>query len=201
VPNAVAQSSSLRPKTKQRLLEAAAELIAEVGWGAVSSRMVADRAGLNNALVHYHFDSMEDLLRQAAEGVVTEAFAAPTRAVWRDHIPLGMRRAVQWLAQVDVDATEVGVLAESLVQARRDPAVREHAAAELAALRAELTRAIETQGGHLADLGARGAAALLLAALDGLLLHRMVDRDLDLRPAARTVRALLEGEQHQGTRP
>jgi AcrR family transcriptional regulator len=46
---------SARPDVKEALLQAAAELIAEVGWGRVSSRMVAERAGVNNALVHYHF--------------------------------------------------------------------------------------------------------------------------------------------------
>jgi TetR/AcrR family transcriptional regulator, regulator of biofilm formation and stress response len=194
VPSAVAQSTSAKATAKQRLLRAAAELIAEVGWGAVSSRMVAERAGVNNALVHYHFDSMEDLLRRAAEQVVTEAFAAPTRAVWRGPISLGMRAAVKWLGEIDVDAIEVGVLAESLVQARRDAALRAHAAGELEGLRAELTRAITAQGGHLADLGARGGATLLLAALDGLLLHRLVDPALDLRPAARAARFLSEGD-------
>jgi len=43
-------------------MDAAAELIAERGWGAVTTRMVAERAGLRPGLVHYHFDSVTDLL-------------------------------------------------------------------------------------------------------------------------------------------
>lgn len=192
MPNATAQITQGRPRAKELLLHAAAELIAEVGWGNVSSRMVAERAGVNNALVHYHFDSMDDLLRRAAAQVLTQAFGAPTRAAWRPDVAGGMRAAVQWLDRLDIDATEVGVLAESLVQARRDPALRQHAASELEALRTELTRVIETGGGHLATLGSRGTATLLLAALDGLLLHRMVDPELNLRPAAQSIRILLE---------
>ena len=203
MPSALAQESTGKPpvKAKEALLDAAAELIAEVGWGSVSSRMVAERAGLNNALVHYHFDSMEDLLRRAAERVLTEAFATPTREVWRGRIPAGMAAAVTWLAEVDVAATETGVLAESLVQGRRDERLRAHAAAELEALRGELNRAIKADDEAFATFDARGLATVLLALLDGLLLHRIVDPDLDLRPASRAIRRLLAGERTEVGRP
>ena len=202
MPSAVAQPAAPKPsaRAKEALLQAAAELISEVGWGNVSSRMVAERAGLNNALVHYHFDSMDDLLRRAAENVLTEAFATPTREVWRGRVAAGMAAAVSWLAEVDVTATETGVLAESLVQARRDARLRAHAAAELEALRTELTRAIATEGKALATIDARGLATLLLAMLDGLLLHRMVDPDLELRSAVRSMRRLLTADQAKGGR-
>lgn len=202
MPSAVAQPVARKPvaKAKELLLQAAAELISEVGWGNVSSRMVAERAGLNNALVHYHFDSMDDLLRRAAERVLTEAFATPTREVWRGPLATGMAAAVTWLAEVDVASTEAGVLAESLVQSRRDERLRAHAAAELEVLRSELTRAIGAEGGALAALDARGLATVLLAMLDGLLLHRMVDPDLDLRPAARSIRRVLTGGRTKGGR-
>lgn len=142
---------------------------------------------------------MEGLLRQAAEKELTQAFAAPTRAAWRNDLASGMRAAVNWLDRVDVNSTEVGVLAESLVQARRDSSLRQHAAAELEALRTDLSRAIENQGGRPAAVGARGMATLLLAMLDGLLLHRMVDPDLGLRPASRSIRALLEDDLNKET--
>jgi AcrR family transcriptional regulator len=50
--------------TRARLMDAAAELIAERGWGAVTTLIVAERAGLRPGLVHYHyhFDSVTDLL-------------------------------------------------------------------------------------------------------------------------------------------
>lgn len=205
MPKASAQESpgesSERPRAKDALLGAAAELIAEVGWGGVRSRMVAERAGVNNALVHYHFGSMENLLRQAAELTINEAFGAPTRTVWREPVAVGMQAAVKWLAGLDIEATPVGVMVESLAQARRDPALRQHAAALLQALRDELARTVETQGGPLAEFGGQGVATLLLATLDGLLLHRAVDPHLDLRPAARSVRALLADGDRRRPRP
>ncbi len=41
--------------TRQRLLDAAAELIAERGWGQVTTRAIAERAGLPHGTVSYHF--------------------------------------------------------------------------------------------------------------------------------------------------
>ena len=50
---------------RARLLDAAADLIGEIGWTAVSTRTLAERAGVGPGLVHYHFDSLQALLRRA----------------------------------------------------------------------------------------------------------------------------------------
>jgi AcrR family transcriptional regulator len=52
--------------TRDRILRSAVEEIAEVGWQGARTRSIAGRAGVNNALVHYHFSTMEDLLLEAA---------------------------------------------------------------------------------------------------------------------------------------
>ena len=51
------------PDAKNRivLLDAAEQLLIEEGYAAVTSRRVADRAGLKPQLVHYYFRTMEDL--------------------------------------------------------------------------------------------------------------------------------------------
>ncbi|MFW6204657.1 MAG: TetR family transcriptional regulator, partial [Actinomycetota bacterium] len=51
--------------TRHRLLGATAAVIARDGWGAVTTRRVAEEAGLTSGLVHYHFSSVDDLRRQA----------------------------------------------------------------------------------------------------------------------------------------
>ncbi|MFC7618017.1 TetR/AcrR family transcriptional regulator [Actinokineospora soli] len=52
--------------TRDRLLSAALALIPEVGWSAVTTRAVAERAGVKPGLVHYHFPTVPDLLTAAA---------------------------------------------------------------------------------------------------------------------------------------
>ncbi len=82
------------PDAKNRvvLLDAAEQLLLEEGYAAVTSRRVADRAGLKPQLVHYYFRTMEDLFlavfrRRAEEGlgVLTTALESPQPlwALWR----------------------------------------------------------------------------------------------------------------------
>jgi AcrR family transcriptional regulator len=79
------------PRTRAGLLDAAARLLAEEGYGAVTSRRVAARAGVNPALVNYYFGTMDDLLvamfRRGADAYLErlrQALASPRplRALW-----------------------------------------------------------------------------------------------------------------------
>jgi AcrR family transcriptional regulator len=58
-------------ETAQRIVDATIQLLRDEGAGALSTRNIANRANVNQALVHYHFGSMELLmvavLRRQAE--------------------------------------------------------------------------------------------------------------------------------------
>lgn len=53
------------PSTKQRLIDGTLETIRSSGITAVSARTVAAAAGTNQALIFYHFGSVEELIAQA----------------------------------------------------------------------------------------------------------------------------------------
>ncbi|MEI6891221.1 MAG: helix-turn-helix domain-containing protein [Pontiella sp.] len=57
--------------TKQKIIAAAGELAAEVGFDNITTRMVADRSGENIGSIHYHFGGKEGLF----EEVVLAAFS------------------------------------------------------------------------------------------------------------------------------
>ncbi|HET6287357.1 MAG TPA: helix-turn-helix domain-containing protein, partial [Amycolatopsis sp.] len=61
---------------RRRLLEAAVALVPERGWSAVSTRILADRAGVTPSVVHYHFPSLQDLVIEAVLGVMREVAVA-----------------------------------------------------------------------------------------------------------------------------
>lgn len=69
--------------TRARLLEAAAELLAEGGYAAASVAAVADRAGLSAGALYRHFPSKADLLcelfRELAEAELMAMHAAGDR--------------------------------------------------------------------------------------------------------------------------
>ncbi len=79
-------------KPREKILEAADALFGEVGFDATTTREIAERSGVNKALIHYHFKSKEGLLaslldqyyRQLAE-TVTQALASEATLRQRMH--------------------------------------------------------------------------------------------------------------------
>jgi TetR/AcrR family transcriptional regulator len=78
-------------KNRSVLLDAAEELMLEDGYAAVTSRRVAERAGLKPQLVHYYFRAMDDMFievfrRRAKQGLEAQARALdspqPLWALW-----------------------------------------------------------------------------------------------------------------------
>jgi TetR/AcrR family transcriptional regulator len=76
---------------RKALLNAAQQLMIEEGYAAVTTRRVAAKAGLKPQLVHYYFQSMDDLLLELVRRATArsgEAFARalaspkPLRALW-----------------------------------------------------------------------------------------------------------------------
>ena len=94
----MAEISGLRrigaPEAKNRgvLLDAAEQLLLEEGYASVTSRRVAEKAGLKPQLVHYYFRNMEDLflavfrrMAEAGLSVLTTALESPQPlwSLWR----------------------------------------------------------------------------------------------------------------------
>lgn len=62
------------PDRKQRILEAAAHLIAERGVNSVRVADIANRIGTTSGTVHYYFPFKDDVLRAAIDWAVEKAF-------------------------------------------------------------------------------------------------------------------------------
>lgn len=61
--------------TRQRLLEAAIECLAELGWAGSTVAVVAERAGVTRGALQHHFPTREDLFTAAIEHVAAERIA------------------------------------------------------------------------------------------------------------------------------
>ena len=70
---------------RARLVAAAAELLAEEGYGACSVATVAARAGIAAGTVYRHFDSKADLVAEVFRSVVSREVAAVRAAVDAEH--------------------------------------------------------------------------------------------------------------------
>lgn len=164
------QSAAERGRqVRARLRAAAVTLIAERGWSAVSTRVVADRAGVAPGLVHYHYPSIQALLIEAATTAVTDLTADLGALLTAAATPADGVRSM--LAALDgysgTDPTSL-LFAETYLAAARDDDLRRTLAGILDDLRGRLADWLAGHG--VADPAA--TAAVLAAAVDGLLLHR-----------------------------
>ncbi len=177
-----------QPGTRQRLSRAAAELIAEQGWGAVTTRSVADRAGVNKALVHYHFGSVDLLLVSAVAEAFSAEVSAGVEVVLGPEDPAdGLVAFGRWLAERPGDPGNDRILLEALSQATLREDVRALFVPALAEFRAAL-------GARFAAQGIRDAEALATAIgalLDGIAIHRALDPGVDPASTLTAVAALL----------
>jgi len=73
--------------TRRRILTAACEVIAEMGFEGVRMRNVAERAEVSSALLHYHFENREKLFLAALRFSFENAGAAEFRAATSPDAP------------------------------------------------------------------------------------------------------------------
>jgi AcrR family transcriptional regulator len=156
-------------EVRRRLVTAARELVPERGWGAVSTRTVAERAGVAPGLVHYHFASLQALLTEAAVGAMREMAG---------NVDVVLRRAGSHVELVDLLVAELDrytgtdpaslLATETYLAATRDPDLRQALTAILDDFRRRIARLLRGHSVPEPD----DTAAVLAAAVDGVLLHR-----------------------------
>jgi AcrR family transcriptional regulator len=178
---------------RRRILRATAELIAELGWTRVTTRKVAERAGVNNALVHYYFGTKRALLLQAATDAFMNELGGPLEALATyDDLGQAVPEAIAWLGSAGPSHTTGRIVVEMMLQAVHDPALRETSRQMLHDFR-QAVRAKAAEQGWPGDAAA-GLATVLAALLDGLYLHVLLDPELDLRAAAAALGPLFSKE-------
>ena len=186
-------------EVRLRLLSAAAELIAELGWTAVSTRILAERAGVTPGLVHYHFPSLQALLRDAALGMISDLLSG-IESIFDDGRSLD-RGVEMMLGSLDAysggDSTSV-LFTETYLAAIRDETLRIELIALVDEFRRKLARWLSEHGVKTpAD-----TAAVLAAAIDGVMLHRGLDPQLTSSSVAPVLRRLVaEGPSRSDSPP
>lgn len=180
--------------TRERLMTAAAELVAELGWGRVTTRAVAARAELPHGAVSYHFRGKQELLVEASMHAFEKAmpfdqFAALPSVddlIAMINAEIGDRDAI--------DPVLSRLMLETMREAERDQGLRERLGAVLHQYREVIVQTVraDQQRGTVTDSAPPdGLATLVAAAGDGLLLHALLDPDLDIAAAIEALRALL----------
>jgi AcrR family transcriptional regulator len=177
------RSSERGAATRRRIAAATVELVAERGWHAVTTRAVAGRAGVNAGLVHYHFATIDQLLRTAVIEALQTILMEAAGPLDDPSFARAIGGTLDAIEAFDPRSPSAVLLAEALLRAARDPGLADPLVVGLHGLRdlieARVARAI-ADGDAPADLAGRPFATVLAALLDGLLLHRIVDPSTDV---------------------
>jgi AcrR family transcriptional regulator len=137
-----AQKTAARTAAEETLLDAAERLLAEVGYAGITTRRLAEEAGINHGLVHYYFGSNENLLVRALERF-TARLIARQRELYAADLPFAdkWRTAMRYLVSEDVSYQKTWLELQAL--AWNNPDIRARLARVNAEWRTVLTEAFE----------------------------------------------------------
>jgi AcrR family transcriptional regulator len=135
-----APKTSARSAAEEALLDAAERLLVDVGYAGITTRRLAEEAGVNHGLVHYYFGSVENLLVRALERF-TERMIERQRALYASDEPFveKWRTAMRYLVAENVTYEKVWLELQAL--AWNDEGLRDRLARVNAEWRAVLTEA------------------------------------------------------------
>jgi AcrR family transcriptional regulator len=193
-----------RVEATDALLNAAESLLVEVGHAGITTRKLAERAGVNHGLVHYYFGSMEDLLIRVVERF-TDGLIERQKAMYAADIPFidKWRQAMRFLDE-DAESGYQKVWLEMQAMGWNNEAVRDR-------IQVVTQRWIDVVHDAfdigLAELGldrrkfpTKAVVSLVVTFNQGIIVERLsgVDsghREL-LRMVDRTLERLWEGQTH-----
>src|SRR5829696_3248630 len=134
--------TTARATAEDALLDAAERLLVDVGHAGITTRRLAEEAGVNHGLVHYYFGSNESLMVRALERF-TGRLIDRQRALYAADIPFAekWRTAMRYLVSQDQSYEKVWLELQAL--AWNNDELRDHLARVNAEWRAVLSEAFE----------------------------------------------------------
>lgn len=169
----VAKVSRARASSEAALLDAAERLLVDVGYSGITTRRLAEEAGLNHGLVHYYFGSIENLLVGTLERF-TKRLIERQRAMYAADMPFieKWRTAMRYLVEEDVRYEKVWLELHALAWNR--PEMRERLAAVDGEWRAVLTDAFAEPRERLGiDIPLEALVSLVVTFNLGIMIERL----------------------------
>ena len=165
--------TSARSAAEEALLDAAERLLIDVGYAGITTRRLAEEAGVNHGLVHYYFGSNENLLVRTLERF-TERLITRQRELYAADTPFveKWRTAMRYLVSEDVTYEKVWLELQAL--AWNHPELRERLAGVNTEWRAVLTEAFEQPHRELGiDMPLEALVSLVMTFNIGVAVERL----------------------------
>jgi len=162
------------------LVAAAIDALRETGFAGASAREIAGRAGVSQALVFYHFGSVNDLLLAALDEVSTVRMTAYRGLLEHATSVAALAESARSIFLRDLDSGHVRVLVEMITGAQSVPGMGEQVAERLRPWRELAEEAMRRALGRSAAarlVPPADAARALVAGFLGLELLATLDGD------------------------
>jgi AcrR family transcriptional regulator len=184
-----------RSAAEEALLDAAERLLVDVGHAGITTRRLAEEAGVNHGLVHYYFGSIENLLVRTLDRF-TERLTQRQRELYAADLPFieKWRTAMRYLIGEDVTYEKVWLELQALAWNR--PELRESLAHVNAEWRAVLTEAFEEPRARLKiELPLEALVSLVMTFNIGIMVERLSGIDTGHRELLESIDRLLDGDR------
>lgn len=169
----VAHKSAARSAAEEALLDAAEGLLVDVGHAGITTRALAEEAGVNHGLVHYYFGSNENLLARALERF-TDRLIARQREMYSSDEPFveKWRTAMRYLVSEDLRYEKIWLELQAL--AWNDPELKSRLARVNDEWRAVLTDAFAEPHRRLGiDMPLDALVSLVMTFNLGIIVERL----------------------------
>jgi AcrR family transcriptional regulator len=162
-----------RLAAEEALLDAAERLLVDVGYAGITTRRLAEEAGVNHGLVHYYFGSNESLLVRALERF-TERLIDRQRDLYAADMPFveKWRTAMRYLVSEDRTYEKIWLELQALAWNNAD--LRARLARVNAEWRAVLTEAFAEPHRELGiDMPLEALVSLVMTFNIGIMVERL----------------------------
>ena len=191
----VAKVSIARSAAEEALLDAAERVLVSAGYSGITTRRLAEEAGVNHGLVHYYFGSVENLLVRTLERF-TERLVARQREMYAADMPFleKWRTAMRYLVSEDVAYEKVWLELQAL--AWNQPDLRERLARVNGEWRAVLTEAFEQPHRELGiEMPLEALVSLVVTFNIGIIVERLGDIETGHRELLEWIDVFLKERQ------
>lgn len=161
--------------TRDRLLDATERILIEGGHSQVSTRHVAERAGVAHGLIRYHFGSLDDLMRATLERACGEILRRQ-RELYASDLPfIDKWRMAMGYIDVDLEAGFPKLVAELIARSWNEPSWQPVIRQTMAGFDEVLGTAVEAATGEygLSDVDVAAFTTLLRTFQLGVLVDRL----------------------------
>jgi AcrR family transcriptional regulator len=197
----VVGKTEARSAAEDALLDASERLLVDVGYSGITTRRLAEEAGVNHGLVHYYFGSIENVLVRTLERFTARLIARQREMYASPDVPFidKWRTAMRYLVAEDVTYEKVWYELQALTWNR--PELRARVARVDDEWRAVLTEAFEEPRERYGiEMPLDALVSLVVTFNEGIILERLSGIETGQQELLDWIEAWMEDKEQQWQR-